>query len=268
MAFYAIGDVHGCFDEFMQLLNKIQFNHSKDHLWLVGDLVNRGPKSLETLRFIMKHEDTIQVVLGNHDLNLLAISEGFSRLRKGDTVEDILNASDNKILLDWLRTQPIMLEEGDKVLVHAGLLPEWSTPQALSLAEEIEDALASTHYRIFLSHMYGNKPTRFNENLTGMDRYRIVLNAMTRMRMLYTDGSLDFHYKGTLKDAPKDRLPWFQAPNRRHLSHTIVCGHWSTLGLYLADGILSLDTGCLWGGSLTAINLDTLAVTQVPSNQN
>lgn len=263
MAFYAIGDIHGCFDEFMLLLNKIDFNHGKDHLWLVGDVINRGPKSLDALRFVMKYESSIQMVLGNHELHLLAASEGFGHLKKEDTMEDILNSSDNKILLDWLRTQPMMLEEGDKALVHAGLLPEWSVDQALGLAEELEDALASNHYRSFLSHMYGNKPARWNENLSGMDRYRIIVNAMTRMRTLNLDGSLDFHYKKTLEGMPGDVIPWFRAPNRRSLDHTLVCGHWSALGVRQEEGVFFVDSGAFWGGSLTAMDLNSQEITQV-----
>lgn len=266
MAHYAIGDIQGCFDEFQTLLSKIDFQFGKDTLWLCGDIINRGPKSLETLRFIMKHEDCIQMVLGNHDLHLLAIAYGNGRLKKLDTIQDILNATDNKIMFEWLRHQPLMLQEKQYLLVHAGLLPQWTAKQALNLAAEVENILSGTHYREFFLNMYGNKPARFYDDLRGMDRMRLIVNVMTRIRAITYDNKLNFDFKSTLNELPNDLIPWFQAAQRQHTDYTIIFGHWSALGLYMKDNVLGLDTGALWGGALTAINLHTHEVIQTQAS--
>ncbi len=265
MAHYAIGDIQGCFDELQNLLRQIAFNPGRDTLWLTGDIVNRGPKSLETLRFVMQHEDCIQTVLGNHDLHLLAVAYGGARLKRSDTLDPILNANDNKIMLDWLRHQPLMLADNGHVLVHAGLWPEWSVEQALDLAEEVEAAISADYCHSFFTQMYGNKPARFHPELRGMDRLRFTTNVMTRMRALTWHGDMDFDFKSTLADMPADLQPWFSAEPRDWADHTVVCGHWSALGLYRDHNIIGLDTGALWGGSLTAINLDTGAISQTPA---
>lgn len=199
MAIYAIGDIQGCFEPFQQLLRLIDFNPGKDTLWLTGDLVNRGPQSLEVLRWVFQHQDQVEMVLGNHDLHLLAVSEGFGKIHRDDTIDDVLNAADGKVLLDWLRCQPMMLEGHGYAMVHAGLLPEWTISKALRLAEEVEFGLSGTRYREFLGRLYGNKPTRWTDDLKGVDRLRLIVNVMTRMRFLTRDGELDLSYKGELE---------------------------------------------------------------------
>ena len=264
MATYAIGDIQGCYTPLMDLLRTIDFSPSRDHLWLVGDLVNRGPDSIHVLRWAFKHQDSISLVLGNHDLHLLAVAEGFGKLSSGDTLWDILNAADGKLLLDWLRMQPLMFAGEGYALVHAGLLPEWSINKALRLAEEVENELSGPNYRQFLSRLYGNKPTRWSDDLRGIDRLRMIVNVMTRMRLLTRDGELDLSFKGELPDAPAHLIPWFEAPQRRWADTPVICGHWSALGLHLSDSILAIDTGCLWGGSLTALRLADRQVFQLP----
>ncbi|OHX13782.1 symmetrical bis(5'-nucleosyl)-tetraphosphatase [Chromobacterium sphagni] len=256
MAIYAIGDIQGCFTPFQQLLRKIDFNPGKDTLWLTGDLVNRGPQSLDVLRWVYEHQDQVEMVLGNHDLHLLAVSEGFGKLHRDDTLDDILNAADGKVLLDWLRCQPMMLEGHGYAMVHAGLLPEWTISKALRLAEEVEFGLSSNRYREFLGRLYGNKPARWSDDLKGADRLRLIVNVMTRMRFLTRDGELDLSYKGERDCAPANLIPWFEASGRRHGGTPIVCGHWSALGVHLDDDVLAIDSGCLWGGSLSALRLD------------
>ncbi len=268
MAHYVIGDIQGCFDEFQALLHKLDFNFGTDTLWLTGDLVNRGPKSLETLRFIMQHQDCMQTVLGNHDLHLLAVSEGCGRLKKGDTLEPILNASDHKVLLDWLRAQPLMLANDRYAMIHAGLLPEWSIEEALNLAQEVEMALTSVYYREVFQHMYGNMPNRYRTDLEGMDRLRLIMNVLTRIRALNLDGALDLDFKGKPKKMPSDLIPWFKAEHKAYSSHTVLFGHWSSLGFYDEDGVVCLDSGALWGGKLTAMNLADHATTKVKSQTN
>lgn len=264
MSTYAIGDIQGCFAPFMQLLQRIEFNPGRDTLWLTGDLVNRGPDSLAVLRWVFQHRDCVQIVLGNHDLHLLALSEGFSKPGRGDTLLDILKASDGKLLLDWLRCQPLMVEGQGYAMVHAGLMPEWTVARALGLAAEVESALTGKDFHAFLGKMYGNKPVRWRDELKGMDRLRMIVNAMTRMRFLNRDGEIDFAYKGELPDAPAGLQPWFAAKARQSAGTPLIFGHWSALGLHLTEDILGLDSGCLWGGSLTALRLEDRQVFAEP----
>ncbi|MGL6072116.1 symmetrical bis(5'-nucleosyl)-tetraphosphatase [Craterilacuibacter sp.] len=264
MATYAIGDIQGCFTSLMQLLQRIEFNPGRDTLWLTGDLVNRGPESLAVLRWVYQHQDVVQMVLGNHDLHLLAVSEGFGKLGRSDTLMDILNAADGKLLLDWLRCQPLMVEGQGYAMVHAGLMPAWTLPRALGLAAEVEAALAGKDFHAFLGKMYGNKPSRWRDDLKGMDRLRMVVNAMTRMRFLTRDGALDFAYKGERPDAPPDLVPWFEAKSRQSAGSPLIFGHWSALGLHVSDDVMGIDTGCLWGGSLTALRLEDRQVFAQP----
>lgn len=264
MASYAIGDIQGCFAPLQQLLRMIEFTPGKDSLWLTGDLVNRGPESLEVLRWVFRHQDCVQTVLGNHDLHLLAVAEGFGKVRSDDTLLDVLNAADGKILIDWLRCQPMMIAGDGYAMVHAGLMPDWSVDRALSLAEEVENELSGPGYREFLSRLYGNKPVRWSEELRGVERLRLIVNAMTRMRFLTRDGEIDLAYKGEREGAPANLLPWFDAPRRRALEMPVICGHWSALGLYTSEDVLSIDTGCLWGGSLTALRLEDRQVFSLP----
>ena len=261
MTTYAIGDVQGCFDELQALLGRVGFNRTHDRLWFVGDLVNRGPRSLEVLRFVRELSDRAVVVLGNHDLHLITQHEGFERKRRDDTFVDVLTAPDVKELVDWLRTRPMMHVEGNWAMVHAGLLPDWSIDEALSLGKEVEDALAAPDYRDFLKNMYGGKPERWDESLTGWDRLRVIVNAMTRMRFCTPGGVMEFH--STHKTPPAGYLAWHET--RKSPERAIVFGHWSTAGLQLTDRIAGLDTGCVWGGPLTALRLEDRWLVQVPS---
>ena len=264
MATYAIGDLQGCYKEFRQLLDLLGFDSATDKLWLVGDIVNRGPDSLILLRFIRALGDTVVMVLGNHDLHLLMVAEGCVRLHRSDTLQAILAAPDRDELLYWLRQQRLLYVEGDYVMVHAGLLPAWSVAQAALLAQEVEAALRGNDFHKFFSHMYGNQPDHWNDSLAGYDRLRVVTNAMTRMRVCTPGGEMNFVYKGRVQDIPVGYLPWFEIPDRASQEATVICGHWSALDLQVRDNLIALDTGCLWGGSLTAIRLEDRKVFQVP----
>jgi bis(5'-nucleosyl)-tetraphosphatase (symmetrical) len=261
MATYAIGDVQGCYDELQALLERIGFNRDRDRLWFVGDLVNRGPKSLEVLRFVRGLEEKAVTVLGNHDLHLVTQFEGFERKRKDDTFTDVLGAPDAKDLIDWLRTRPMMHAEGDWTMVHAGLLPAWSVQMALSLGKEVEDALKAENFREFLANMYGSKPERWDDSLAGWDRLRVIVNAMTRMRFCTREGVMEFRATG--KAPPPGYFPWYET--RQDAEAQIVFGHWSSAGLQLNHRIAGLDTGCVWGGPLTALRLEDRWLVQVPS---
>ncbi len=264
MATYAIGDLQGCFEPLHRLLRTIAFDAARDRLWFVGDLVNRGPDSLAVLRFVRLLGDRAVVVLGNHDLHLLAAAEGFAQLHAGDTLDEILAAPDRDALLAWLRTRPLMHVEGEYAMVHAGLVPAWTIEQASALVSEARAALAGDDYRDFCAHMYGSRPERWDDALTGWDRLRVVINAFTRMRICTPDGAMEFRHKGELADIPADYLPWFDAPGRRSRTHTVVFGHWSALGYRAGSGYLALDSGCLWGRELTAVRLEDRTVFQVP----
>jgi bis(5'-nucleosyl)-tetraphosphatase (symmetrical) len=258
MATYAIGDVQGCFDELQRLLKEIRFKRS-DRLWLVGDLVNRGPKSLEVLRFVRELGMRAVTVLGNHDLHLVSVFEGFARPRADDTFQDVLEGRDARELVDWLRRRPMMHAAQGHAMVHAGLSPKWGVDKALALGGEVEAALAGPGYREFLAHMYGSKPDTWRDSLEGWDRLRVIVNAMTRMRFCTPGGRMEFAAKGT-KPPPGTR-PWYEFRPR---GESIVCGHWSALGLKLVRNVALLDSGCVWGGKLTALRLEDRAVFQVP----
>jgi len=261
MATYAIGDVQGCFEELQELLARIGFERARDRLWFVGDLVNRGPKSLEVLRFVRSLGDAAIVVLGNHDLHLLTVAEGFAHIRKDDTIHDILAAPDRGELLAWLRTRRVMHVEGRYALVHAGLLPQWTIEKALSLAGELETALRAPTYRDFLGHMYGGSPDRWDESLAGHDRLRVIVNAMTRLRFCTREGVMGLKAAGIVP--PAGYLAWFEARPPRE-EPMIVCGHWSALRLRLTERTALLDSGCVWGGALSALRLEDRWLVQVP----
>jgi bis(5'-nucleosyl)-tetraphosphatase (symmetrical) len=258
MARYAIGDIQGCFDELQALLERCHYCADRDELWFVGDLVNRGPRSLETLRFVRSLGAGATVVLGNHDLHLLALAAGAKRKpRDGDTLDAVLAAPDRDQLLEWLAGRPLAVfdEARGDFLVHAGLAPPWSPRLAAQLAREVEAVLRADPRTLF-DAMYGNQPDTWSEGLRGMERLRFVINAFTRMRYCRRDGRLDLEAKDKPGEQASDLLPWFDVPGRQSGDVRIICGHWSTLGLVRRRDLLALDTGCVWGGALTAVNLD------------
>ncbi len=258
MPTYAIGDVQGCFDELLRLLRDTGFGE-QDRLWFVGDLVNRGPKSVDVLRWVRGLGDRAVVVLGNHDLHLVSQFEGCERTRSDDTFADVLKAPDARELVDWLRRRPMMHVEGGYAMVHAGLLPQWSIEKAVSLAQEVEAVLAGRDYKDFLKNMYGSQPDRWSDSLAGWDRLRVIVNAMTRLRFCTAEGKMEFRAKG--KAAPPGYGAWFDFRND---DRTVLCGHWSALGLKTAPRLAALDSGCVWGGRLTALRLEDRVLFQVP----
>ena len=266
MTTYAIGDIQGCYHAFQALLAKLKFNPKVDKLWLVGDLINRGSGSLEVLRWCYQNQANLRVVLGNHDLHALAVTHGFASPHKSDTLDALLEATDHEVLLDWLRHQHLIYQEDDYLMVHAGLLPQWTFAQAIQYGAEVEAALQGQDYRDFLMNMYGNLPNTWSEGLAGMDRLRVITNALTRLRVCTAQGAMEFSFKGELPDVPAGLMPWFDVPERATKDTQVIFGHWSALGLQQRDNVYALDTGCLWGGQLTAMNLATKAITQVPSH--
>ncbi len=271
MATYAIGDIQGCYHALLALLDRIDFDPAQDQLWLVGDLINRGSGSLEVLRWCYAHQASIHVVLGNHDLHALVVAAGFVRAHRGDTLDGLLAAPDKDVLLNWLRHQRLAycaeVAPGlSYLMVHAGVLPEWTSEQVLAYAAEVEVALQGPNYLDFLAHMYGNLPNRWQDDLTGIDRLRVITNALTRLRVCTLAGEMEFQFKGELADVPAPYLPWFALKNRATQNTQVIFGHWSALGLQQQHNVYALDTGCLWGGQLTAMNLQTKAISQVPSD--
>jgi len=258
MAVYAIGDVQGCFDELQQLLKQLKFDEHNDQLWFCGDLVNRGPKSLETLRFVKGLGDSAVTVLGNHDLHLLAKAEGFGKQLKKDTLDAILNAPDCDELMHWLRHQPLLHHDSELgySMVHAGLPPQWDLATAMTCARELETKLRAGDYYEFIRVMYGNKPDHWSDDLDSVDRWRFITNVFTRLRFCYPDGRLELKAKGEPGTQKKATLPWYEVPGRMTANDRIVFGHWSTLGVGERNNALSLDGGCLWGGQLVAVRLD------------
>lgn len=261
----AIGDVQGCFDCLEALVAQIDAAHpdAPPRLWLTGDLVNRGPKSLETLRWAMANAHRVVTVLGNHDLHLLAVAAGVRPAHRSDTLEALLAAPDAPALLDWLRRQPLAHLEHGHLMVHAGLLPGWSGAQALALAAEVQQVLSGPRWVRFLRTMYGNEPARWDHGLRGADRLRVIVNALTRLRFCSADGTMDFHTKEGAGSAPPGYLPWFDVPGRASADLTVVFGHWSMLGLVNRPDVLALDTGCVWGGQLTGVRLGDRRVFQL-----
>lgn len=256
MATYAIGDVQGCYAKLADLLEKCRFDPITDRLWFVGDLVNRGPESLRVLRFVRGLGDAATVVLGNHDLYLLMVAAGFSKRGKDDTLARVLEASDRDELLNWLAQCPLAHAEGEHLMVHAGLVPGWTVPKALALAREVEAELRGSNARQLLLHLQGDQPDRWSEQLQGWDRLRFIVNVLTRLRFCTSDGRLALRSKGAPESAPYGTVPWFAIPGRASSTHTVVCGHWSALGFYREKGLIALDSGCVWGGKLTAVRLE------------
>lgn len=261
MAVYAVGDLQGCLQPLKCLLERVTFDPAKDQLWLAGDLVNRGPESLATLRFLYAMRNSLVCVLGNHDLHLLAAGNNIERLKKADTLREIIEAPDAKELLDWLRQQKLLHfdERREVALVHAGIPPQWSMSKALRYAAEVEEVLRDDNrFKPYLDGMYGNDPNKWDRNLKGIDRLRLITNYFTRMRFCTPDGKLDLKGKEGADTAPPGYAPWFAHKARRTRALKIIFGHWAALeGRVKQTGIFALDTGCVWGGALTLLNVDT-----------
>jgi bis(5'-nucleosyl)-tetraphosphatase (symmetrical) len=255
MALYMIGDVQGCDEPLGRLLDKLDFSPSRDTLYLLGDLVNRGPSSLQVLRRLMSLQGSAHCLLGNHDLHLLAAAHGVRKLHRSDTVSDILGATDRVALLDWLRHRPMALFEHGWLMVHAGVLPQWNVADTLARAHELQTALRSPDWPDFLQDMYGNEPAFWSDALQGANRLRVVVNAFTRLRFCTAQGVMEFETKEGANGAPAGFMPWFDVPGRRTAGVPVAFGHWSTLGKVQREGVLPLDTGCVWGGCLTAARI-------------
>lgn len=257
MAIMMIGDIHGCYKEFMLLLEKAQFNEREDSLWLTGDLVGRGKDSLSVLREVFKLKDSIRLVLGNHDLHLIAVDAGITEAKPKDKLDKILNAKEKDELLFWLRNQPLLQldEENKLIMTHAGISPQWDLSTLKSNASEIHEVLSKPNYVNFLTHMYGDTPNSWHDKLSGFARLRFITNALTRMRFCFANGELDFLCKSAPNEAPVPLKPWFELPLQIGTDFTIAFGHWAALaGKLDSEHILALDTGCVWGGALTLYN--------------
>lgn len=261
MAVYAIGDVQGCYDPLRRLLDRLRFEPARDKLYFVGDLVNRGPQSLATLRFIHALGESAQSVLGNHDIHLLALAAGIGKPKAGDTLDPVLQAADRDELLNWLRRRPLLIHDEalNFVIVHAGLAPQWDLATAKSCAAEVQAALQADNTHELFAQLYGNQPDRWHEQLSGMARLRFSINALTRMRYCSRDGRLDFRAKGKPGTQVGDLVPWFEFPQRANRDVNIVFGHWSTLGEVHVPGVYGIDTGCVWGNGLSALELNPVS---------
>ena len=256
MGLYLIGDVQGCDAALRRLLEKIGFSPSRDHLFLLGDLVNRGPESAAVLRRAMSLGDAATCLLGNHDLSLLAIAHGQRAPHRNDTLDEVLLAPDREALLEWLRCQRMAVHAHGLLMVHGGVLPQWDVAQTLALAREVETVLRGRDLIDFLAQMYGNQPDRWHDGLAGADRLRVIVNALTRLRFCTPEGVMDLRASGRPDQPPPGMLPWFDVPGRRSADATIAFGHWSTLGHVRRPDIIAMDTGCVWGGCLSALRLD------------
>jgi bis(5'-nucleosyl)-tetraphosphatase (symmetrical) len=256
MAVYLIGDIQGCDSALARLLDKVDFSPSRDALFVLGDLVNRGPDSAGVLRRLMALGHSVQCVLGNHDLHTLAVATGVRPSGRSDTLQGLLQAPDRAPLLDWLRHQHMALYAHGMLMVHAGVLPQWSAEQTLTLAAEVEAVLQGQGWQDFLRQMYGNKPAAWDDALTGLDRLRVIVNALTRLRFCSAEGVMEFETKDSALAAPEGCMPWFDVPSRLSASSVVAFGHWSTLGWLDRPDVWALDSGCVWGGCLSALELD------------
>ena len=262
MALYLIGDIQGCNSALQRLLDTLDFSPSRDTLYVLGDLVNRGPDSAGVLRRMMGYGDAAHCLLGNHDLNLLAIAQGVRKPHRKDTLQSVLEAPDRTAMLDWLRHQRLAMclalpSDQTLLMVHAGVLPAWTATKTIALAGEVEAILKSTDAPYFFQTMYGNAPNAWNEDLRGMDRLRVIVNALTRLRFCTAQGAMEFETKEGANGAPAGYMPWFDVPQRQTADITVAFGHWSTLGWLGRSDVLSLDTGCVWGGALSALRVGT-----------
>jgi len=257
MALYCIGDIQGCDSALERLLDTIGFSASRDTVYLLGDLVNRGPDSAAVLRRCARHGDAIRCLLGNHDLHLLAAAHGARKPSRRDTLASVLDAPDRKALLDWLQQQPLARTHAHAgqplLMVHAGVVPDWTAADTLARAQEVNAVLRSPDLPAFLHTMYGNTPDRWSDTLTGMDRLRVIVNVLTRMRFCSPEGVMDFESTESASAAPAGLMPWFEVPGRRTAGTLTAFGHWSTLGWLNRSDLLGLDTGCVWGGCLSAV---------------
>ena len=265
MATYAIGDIHGCFETLQGLLRRVAFDPRQDRLWLVGDLVNRGPASLEVLRWAVEHEDRIVVVLGNHDLHLLARAAGVGEAKRRDTLEPVLAAPDRDDLLGWLRRRSLLHRDGETLMVHAGLFPSWGPRLAERLAREVEERLRGDGAAKLLAAIEQRTAERWKEGLSGLDRARAALSGFVRLRTLDGTGRMCAGFSGPPDDAPRGCRPWFAVRGRRSAGLTVIFGHWAALGLRIGGGVAALDTGCVWGRELTALRLDDWRVFREPA---
>lgn len=256
MGLYLIGDVQGCDAPLGRLLDKIGFLPSRDTIYLLGDLVNRGPSSAAVMRRLMSYGSSAHSLLGNHDLSLLAVANGTRAPHRNDTMDAVLLAPDRDEMLEWLRNQRLAIHEHGVLMVHGGVLPQWDVQQTLALAAEVEAVLRGAELGDFLKRMYGNEPSQWRDSLEGADRLRLIVNALTRLRFCTAEGVVDLRVSGGLADAPAGFMPWFDVPGRKTAGTRIAFGHWSTLGFLKRDDIVSLDTGCVWGGCLSALRLD------------
>lgn len=264
MSLYLIGDVQGCDSALERLLETVSFSKSRDTLYFLGDLVNRGPDSAGVLRRLMALGDAARCILGNHDLHLLAVAHGVRPAQRGDTLASVLDAQDRNVMLDWLRQQSMALQieeaEHTLLMVHAGVLPQWSSATTMALAGEVESILRSADFIDFLHHMYGSTPTAWDEEIIGVDRLRVIVNALTRLRFCSAAGEMEFTSKEAANGAPAGFIPWFDAPGRKTAHDTVAFGHWSSLGKINRSDVIALDAGCVWGGCLRAFRLEKMSV--------
>lgn len=271
MATYAIGDIQGCYDELQHLLEQLDFDETRDQLWFVGDLVNRGPKSLPVLRFVKSLGDAAVTVLGNHDLHLLALAYGNPKHKHSSNLNDVLAAPDRDELISWLKNRPLLHRDKNLAftMIHAGLPPQWSMKTARACAREVESVLRSDAHTEYFLNMYGNEPKHWDENLQGMERWRFITNCFTRLRYCSPDGSLLLQQKGAPDNNTLKHMPWFTHPQRASRKKRILFGHWSTLGYQVCHNTWALDSGCLWGGQLTALRIDPFVIQlPCPGQQN
>ena len=253
---YLVGDLQGCCDPFERLLQTVDFSPSRDHVYVLGDLVNRGPDSLGVLRRLRALDNAATCLLGNHDLHLLAVAHGVRKPHRSDTLDEILNAPDRDDWLSWIRQRRLAVHEHGWLMVHAGVVPQWDAAQTVALAAEVEAMLAGPDVGEFLTRMYGNEPDKWDDGLQGVPRWRCVVNSLTRLRFCSADGTMEFATKEGVGGAPEGYMPWFEVPGRRTANTPVAFGHWSTLGLINRDDLMALDTGCIWGGQLTAVRVD------------
>ncbi len=268
MTDYAVGDIQGCYDELCELIEQVAFDPACDRLWVVGDMINRGPGSRDTLAFLYEHRHSVVAVLGNHDLHLLAIYYGYRKVKRSDTVTDILESPDIEQWVGWLRSLPLCHYEADTdwLMVHAGLAPQWTVADALARSREIEQLLQGDDIEHFLSTMYGDEPERWNDALEGPARWRCITNHFTRMRIIADDGRLDLAYKSNLEDIPAGYQPWFEHPERQTRQQRIVFGHWAAIGGRFEHPVYAIDTACVWGERLSLLQLDNLQTFSVEAH--